>query len=135
MKHSSGFTVERREAPLVVANAFLIHPYMGSVIGSADVEEGAGSGAGLEIKVALIPDHAFVVEELRYLGIPVTWHSECGCAGKVVLLIVLAHDVGTFVHAVTPVVDFTLLGVKSAAWGLVDEVVPVSIEGGNRTVV
>ena len=135
MKHSGGFTVERRKAPLVVADAFLVDPYMRTVVGRADMEEGAGSGAGLEIEVALIPDHALVVEELGYLGIPVAWHSECGCAGKVVLLIVLAHDVGTFVHAVTLIVDLTLVGIKSAAWGLIDEVVPVSVEGGDRTVV
>jgi hypothetical protein len=83
----------------------------------------------------LIPDHALVVEELGYLGVPVARHSEGGCTGKVVLLIVLAHDIGTFVHAVTLVVDLTLLGIKSAAWGLVDEVVPVSVEGGDGAVV
>ena len=135
MQHGGGFTVEWRKAALVIADAFLIDPYMGTVVGRADVEEGACAGGGLEVEVALIPDHTFVVEELGHLGIPVAGHFECGCAGKVVLLIVLAHDVGTFVHAVTLIVDLTIVGIKSAAWGLIDEVVPVSIEGADRSVV
>jgi hypothetical protein len=35
------------------------------------VEEGAGARLGGVLKVALIPDGAFVVEELGALGVPV----------------------------------------------------------------
>ena len=57
---------------------------------------------------------AFVVEELRDLGVPVAGNFEGGCGREVVLLVVLADDVGMVVHGVGPVVDLAISGVESA---------------------
>jgi hypothetical protein len=86
----------------------LVDPDVGAVVGRADVEEGAGAGFGLGIEVALVPDDALVVEELRDLGVPVAGNFEGGRGGEVVLLVVLADDVGVGVHGVGLVVDLAV---------------------------
>jgi hypothetical protein len=64
MEHCGNFAIERRVAALVVADALLVDPDVRAVVGRADVEEGAGAGFGLGVEVPLVPENAFVVEEL-----------------------------------------------------------------------
>ena len=90
MQDGGDFAVKGRVAALVIADAFLVDPNVGAVIGRADVEETAGARLGLRLEVALIPDDALVVEELGYLGVPVAGNFERGRCGEVVLLVVLA---------------------------------------------
>src|SRR5579871_1741729 len=82
------FAVEGGEAAFVVADTLLIDPDKRLIVGSADVEEGARVGFGLEVEVALIPDDSFVAEESRVLGVPIAGDLQGGGSGEVVLVIV-----------------------------------------------
>ena len=135
MQYRGHFAVERRIAALVIADPFLVDPDVRTVIGRADMEEGARAGFGLGVEVALIPDHALVVEELRHLRVPVAGHFERRSGRKIVLLVVLAHDVGVLIHGVALVVDLTARRIQSAPWRLVDQVVPVPVQTGDGAMI
>ena len=105
MQHGGNFAIERSEAAFVIADAFLVDPDMRAVVGCADMQEGARARFGLRVEVALVPDDALVVEELRDLGVPVAGNFERGRGGEVVLFVVLANEVGMLVHGVGLVVD------------------------------
>ena len=92
-------------------------------------------GFGLCVEVSLIPEDAFVVEELRDLGVPVAGDLEGGSGGEIVLLVVLADDVRVIVHGVGLVIDLAIASVESAAGRLVHEVMPVSVEAGDGAMV
>jgi hypothetical protein len=47
----------------------------------------------------------------------------------------LADEIGMFVQGIRFVIDLSVRGVESSPWGLVDEIVPVSIEAGHGTMV
>ena len=47
IEHGCDFAIERRVAAFVVADALLVDPDVGAVVGCADVEEGARAGFGL----------------------------------------------------------------------------------------
>ena len=80
------FTVEGGVAALVLADFFGVDPDEGAVVGCADVEEGSGVGFGGVFEVLLVPNGAFVIEELRALGVPVAGNLESAGVGEVVVL-------------------------------------------------
>ncbi len=124
------FTVERGESALVVADALLVYPDEGLVVCRTDVEEGARVGFGLEVEVALVPDDAFETEEGGVLGVPVAGNFEGGGGGEVVLFVVRAAvDVGMGIEGVAVVANLTGGGIEGSGGWLVDEVVPVSVQG------
>ena len=69
VEDGSDLAIERRVAAFVIADPLLVHPNVRTVIGCTDVEEGAGTSFGLCVEVSLVPEDAFVVEELRDLGV------------------------------------------------------------------
>ena len=136
MKRGGHFAVEGSEAALVVADALLVDPDEGLIVGRADVEEGARVGLGLKVEVALIPDDSLVAEERRVLGVPVAGHLERGRGGEVVLRVVRAAiDVGVSIEGVGLVVDLAVGGVERSRRWLIDQVVPVSVERGDRAMI
>src|ERR1035438_7261861 len=128
MKHCGNFAIKPRVAALVVANALLVDPDVRTVVGRANVEEGASAGFGLGVEFPLVPENTFVVEELGNLRVPIARHLQGWCGGKVVLFIVPANDVRVGVHGVRLVVDLAISGVQRPTRGLVDEVMPVASE-------
>ncbi len=135
MEEGGDFAVEGCVSAFVVADALLVHPDVRAVIGCADVEKGARAGLGLGVKVALVPEDAFEVEELRDLGVPVAGDFDGGGGGEIILRVVLAHEVGMGVHGVAVVVDLAVAGVELSGGWHVDEVVPVAVEAGDGAVI
>lgn len=128
--------VEWRVAALVIADALLIDPDKGLVVGRTDVEEGAGAGPGLEVKVALVPDDALEAKERRLLSVPVTGDLESGRGGEVVFRIVWAGvDIGVGVEGVAIVADLAVAGVEVAGGRLINQVVPIAVERGDAPMV
>jgi hypothetical protein len=97
------------------------------------VEEGVGVGFGGVLEVALIPDGAFVVEELGALGVPVAGNFEGRCIGEVVILRV-AGGIERGVHEEAIFAEI-LMEVIEAGGVLVDDDVPVAVEGGGGAVI
>ena len=122
------FAIEGCKAAFVVAEALAVNPDVRAIVGSSDVEEGAGAGFGVEVEVALVPDNAFVAEEGRVLGVPVARDVEGGGSGEVVLGgLDGAGDVKLLIEGVGVVFDLALGGVEVCA-GHVDQVVPATVE-------
>ena len=133
LEDAGEFAVERGEAALVLADFLGVDPDESAVVGGADVEEGAGAGFGGVLEVALVPDGAFVIEELGALGVPVAGDLECGGFGEVVVLRV-AVGVEGGVHEEAVFAE-NLVEVVEAGGVLVDDDVPVAVEGGGGAVV
>ena len=76
MKHCGNFAIKGRVAALVVADALLVYPDVRTVVGRPDMEKGSGAWLGLRVKVALIPENTFVIEELGNLSVPIARHFE-----------------------------------------------------------
>ncbi len=119
----------------MVADALLVHPHMRAVVGCADMEKRARSRLGLCVEVALVPENALKVEELRDLRIPVAGNLDRGRGGKIVLLVVPAHQVGMGIQCVPVVVDLAIARVKRSGRRRVDEVVPVSVKTCDRAAI
>jgi hypothetical protein len=117
----------------VLAHLFRVDPDEGAVVGGAEVEEGAGVGFGRVLKIALVPDWPFVVEKLGALGVPVTRDPECGGVGEVVVLRVTV-GVERSVHE-EAIFSEILMEVVEPCGVLVDDDMPVPVEGGGRAVV
>ena len=125
--------VEGSEAAFVLAGFFGVDPDEGAVVGGAEVEEGACVGLGGVLEVALVPDGAFVVEEVGALGVPVTGDFEGAGVGEVVVLgVAVGVEGGVHEEAVFAEV---LVEVIEAGGVLVHDDVPVAVEGGGRAVV
>ena len=120
MKHTRYFAIERCVATLVVANAPLVDPNVRTVVGCSCMEKRTRVRLGRGVEISLVPDHPFVVEQLRHLRIPVARNSQCGSSSKIVFLIVLAHDVRVLVQGVGLVIDLPVRSVERTGWGLVD---------------
>src|SRR5215469_326995 len=135
MENTGNLAVEGGVAPLVIANALLVDPNMRTVISRTDVQKRTRAGERLEIEIALVPEHALIVEKLGDLRVPVTRDAHGWRGGEIVLLVVRADDVGVFVQRVRLVVDRTIGIVESACGGLIDEVMPITIQTGNASVV
>src|ERR1700758_2097635 len=129
------FTIKRREAAFVIADALLVDPNVGTVVGCTDVEEGASTRLGLCVEVSLVPEDTLVVEELGDLGVPVAGDPEGGSGREIVLFVVLADDIRVIVHGVGLVIDRAIASVESVAGRLVNEVMPVSVEAGDGAMV
>src|ERR1700761_7818472 len=129
------FAIEWRVAAFVITDALLVDPNVGTVVGCTDVEEGAGTSFGLCVEVSLVPEDAFVVEELRDLGVPVAGDPKGGSDREIVLFVVLADDIRVIVHGVGLVIDRAIASVESVAGRLVHEVMPVSVEAGDGAMV
>jgi hypothetical protein len=76
------FAIEWSVAAFVIADALLVDPNVGTVIGCTDVEEGAGTSFGLCVEVSLVPEDALVIEELRDLGVPIAGTLRVGAVEK-----------------------------------------------------
>ena len=119
--------------PPSCSQTFCVDPDEGAVVGGADVEEGAGVGLGGVLEVALVPDGAFVVEEVGALGVPVAGDFEGAGVGEVVVLGVAVgvkggvHEEAVFAEVLVEVVE--------AGGVLVDDDVPVAVKGGDEAVV
>jgi hypothetical protein len=135
MKHARDFAIERRVAALVVANAALVDPNVRTVVGCSDMEKCTRVRPGRRVEIALIPDHPFVVEQLRHLRIPVARNSQRGSSRKIVFLIVFAHDVRVLIQGVGLVIDLPARRVERRGWRLVNEVVPFSVQAGHAPVI
>jgi hypothetical protein len=92
-------------------------------------------GWGCKVEVALVPENAFEVEELRNLGVPVAGNLDSGRGGEIVFLVVLADQIGMRIECVSVVVDLAVAGIQLAGGRGVDEVVPVSIKAGDGAAV
>ena len=126
------FAVEGSEAALVIADALLVYPDEGLIVCSADVEEGTRVCFGLEVEVTLVPDDSLEAKESGVLGIPVPRDLECGGSSEVVLLVMRsAVDVGVAVEGIAVIANLTFGSVETLSGWLINEVVPVSIEGGD----
>jgi len=100
------FAVEGGEAALVVADALLVYPDEGLIVCSADMEEGARVGFGLEVEVVLIPDDPLKAEKRRVLSVPVAGDFECGSSGEVIFFVVRATvDIGVGIQSISVVAD------------------------------
>ncbi len=133
LEDAGDVAVEGSEAALVLADLFGVDPDEGAVVGGAEVEEGAGAGFGGVLEVALIPDGAFVVEEFGALGVPVAGNLEGGGVGEVVVLgMTVGVEGGVHEEAVFAEI---LVEVVEAGGVLVDDDVPVAVEGGGGAVV
>ena len=125
--------VEGGEAALVLADFLGVDPDEGAVVGGADVEEGAGVGFGGVVEVLFVPDGAFVVEEVGALRVPIAGDLEGRGVGEVVVLRVAVgveggiHEEAVFAEILVEVVE--------AGGVLVDDDVPVAVEGGGGAVV
>jgi hypothetical protein len=127
------FTIEWGEAAFVVTDPLSVDPHMGAVVGRANVQEGAGARLGLGVKVTLVEGDAFVAEKLGDLGIPVTGYLQGRSSGEVVLVVVWStRYVGVTIQRIAVVVDRATSRVEGAEWGIVNQVVPVSVEAGDR---
>ena len=115
--------VEGGEASLVLTDEMAVDPCLGAVVGCADVEEGVGVGLRGEGDVALVPERAFVEEEVGALGVPVAGDLDGGAFGEVVLDEVVVGGL------VVEVVAAEAVGVG------VGEDVPVAVEGDGGAVV
>ena len=136
MKDGGDFAVERREATLVIADAFPVDPDVGSIVCGADVQEGACARPGIGGEVTLVPNDALVVEELRHLGVPIAGDLHGGSCREIVLVVMRsAGDVRVSIFRVGGVVDGAIRSVEGAGWSLVDEVVPVSIQAGDGAMI
>ncbi len=133
LEDAGDLAVEGSEAAFVLADFFGVDPDEGAVVGGAEVEEGAGVGLGGVLEVLLVPDGAFVVEEVRALGVPVAGDLEGGGVGEVVVLR-MAVGVEGGVHEEAVFAEI-LVEVVEAGGVLVDDDVPVAIEGGGGAVV
>ncbi len=85
------------------------------------------------LEVFLVPDGAFVVEEFGTLRVPVAWDFEGGRVGEIVVLRV-AVGVEGGVHKEAVFAQLLVEGVE-AGGVLVDNGVPVAVEGGGGTVI
>ena len=99
------------------------------------MEKGAGAGLGLRVKVALVPEDSFKVEELRNLCVPVAGNLDGGGGGEIVFRVVLADQVWVGVHGVAVVVDLAVAGIELSERWHVDEVMPIAIEAGDGAVI
>jgi hypothetical protein len=131
MQHRGHFAVEGGVSALMVADALLVHPNVRAVVGCADVEKRARARLGLNVEVALVPENAFEVEELGNLRIPVAGNLDGGRGSKIVLLVVLAHQVGVSIQCVSVVVDLAVAQIQLSGGRGVDEVVPVAVKTGD----
>ena len=85
------------------------------------------------LEVLLVPDGAFVVEEVGALGVPVAGDFERGGVGEVVVLwMTVGVEGGVHEEAVFAEI---LVEVVEAGGVLVDDDVPVAVEGGGGAVV
>src|SRR3984885_4580235 len=136
MEGRGDFTIKGSKASLVIADALLIYPDKRFVVGRADVEKGARAGRGLKTEVALVPDDAFEPKQRRVLGVPVAGDFESGCGGEIVLGVVRAGiDVGVRVLRVSIVADTAVAIVERSIRRLIDEVMPIAIEGSDESMI
>src|ERR1035438_3714044 len=135
MESGRHFAIERRKAALVLADTLLVDPYIGAIVGRADVQEGSHIRLRLEVEITLIPNDAFIAKQRRILGIPVTGNLEGGGVGEIVFLsLAFAHQRRMLIEPVSVVAHRAIWGVKASA-GWIDQVVPIPIEAGRGTMV
>ena len=125
--------VEGSEAAFVLADFLGVDPDEGAVVGRADVEEGAGVWFSGVLEVLLVPDRAFVIEEFGALGVPVPGDLEgAGLCEVVVLRVAVGVKGGVHKEAVFAE---DLMKVVETRRVLVDDDVPIAVEGGDGAMV
>jgi hypothetical protein len=95
------------------------------------MEKRARAWLRLCVKVTLVPENTFKVEELGNLGIPIAGNLDGGSGGKIVFLVVLAYQVGVRIHCVAVIVDLAVARIELPSGRGVDKVVPVSVKAGD----
>jgi len=129
----SDVAVERGETSLVLTDFLGVDPDEGAVVGGAEVEEGASVWLGGVLEVSLVPDDALVTEEVGTLGVPIAGNLEGGGVSEVVVLRVAIGVEGS-VHEEAVLAEILMEVVKTGGV-LVDDDMPVAVEGGDGAMV
>ena len=85
MRGFSDFTIERREATLVLANSLAIYPDKRTIVDRTDVKKRSASYLGLELEVTLVPHDTFEAEQRGILRVPIARYFQRRCHRKVIL--------------------------------------------------
>ena len=136
VERTCSFTVEGREAALVIANALAIYPDVRKVVCRADVNEGAHVRGRLDVKIALEPHDTFIAEKRGVLGVPVARDVHYRRGGEVVFVVVrTAGDVRVGVPGVAVVAYLAIRFVQGPGRRRIDQIVPGPIERGDGAMV
>jgi hypothetical protein len=130
---TGNIAIEWSEAAFVLTDFLGVNPDESTVVGGADVEESAGLGPGSVLEVLLIPNGAFVVEELGSLRVPVARNLKRGGDSEVVVL-GMAVGVERGVHKEAVFAEI-LMKIVEACGVLIDDSVPVFIQGDGGAMV
>nr|GFC61958.1 hypothetical protein [Tanacetum cinerariifolium] len=77
--------LQRREAAAVHPQLFAVQVHVGLVVDGPEIQEIALASRGHQLKITLVPDGAFVVQQLGILRVPVTGHLQRSRVVEVVL--------------------------------------------------